>query len=197
VRHRLGYPCRPLRSWRAVCPGAAVPTILVGRMSAILPIRQESGTQPRTESAHLQASSGAPGWNRTSDTRFRNHAESVMGCSGPCAKVLHRPWFCAGSVLGRGEASCRQDVGSASEETRKRHSAPETNGFVERLDQTRKYEHLYQREIEQAAVLAEEVEAFLALYNEVRPHESLGQRIPFAMHRGDQHLFRALSLQDP
>src|SRR5450830_413863 len=53
-----------------------------------------------------------------------------------------------------------------------------------------KYEHLYQREIEQAVELAEAVDAYLSLYNEVRPHESLGQRMPLVMHCGDPHLFR-------
>jgi len=68
---------------------------------------------------------------------------------------------------------------------------------VERFNQSLKYEHLYQREIDHAATLAEEVEAFLAMFSEVRPHESLGQRVPMALHRGDQHLFQVLSLQDP
>jgi putative transposase len=83
------------------------------------------------------------------------------------------------------------------EHIRTRHYAPETNGVVERFNQTLKYEHLYQRETDQAATLAEEVESFLTLYNEVRPHESLGQRQPLAMHRADPHLFQALSLQHP
>jgi hypothetical protein len=58
-------------------------------------------------------------------------------------------------------------------------------------------QHSRQNEIEQAATLAEEVADFLALYNEVRPHESLRQRIPLVVHRADPHLFQALSLQDP
>jgi len=74
---------------------------------------------------------------------------------------------------------------------------PETNGVSSASTRRPGYEHLYQREIEQAATLAEEVEDFLATFNEVRPHEALGQRIPLAMHRGDQHLFQALSLQLP
>src|SRR5665811_101266 len=47
---------------------------------------------------------GAPGWNRTSDTRFRKHAEGVTGRSASCAKVLHSPRFCAGSVTARAKA---------------------------------------------------------------------------------------------
>src|SRR5665647_1629384 len=53
--------------------------------------------------------------------------------------------------MGRGEASCRQVGGNAP-------LRPETNGVVERFSQTLKYEHLYQREIDQAAAFAEEVE---------------------------------------
>jgi putative transposase len=86
---------------------------------------------------------------------------------------------------------------SCLEHIRTRHYAPETNGVVERFNQSLKYEHLYQHEIDQAATLAEEVEAFLALFNEVRPHEALAWRQPLAMHRADPHLFQALSLQEP
>lgn len=79
------------------------------------------------------------------------------------------------TVLGHGEASCRQDVGSS----------------------LAKYEHLYQREVDQAAIFAEEVESFLSLNNEVRPHEAAGQRAPLSRRRGDHTYFRALSLQLP
>jgi hypothetical protein len=41
-----------------------------------------------------------------------------------------------------------------------------------------------------AVKLAEEVTSYLSPYNEVRLHESLGQRTQLAMHRADQHLFR-------
>ena len=83
------------------------------------------------------------------------------------------------------------------EHIRTRHYAPDTNGVVERFNQTLKYEHLYQREIEQAATLAEEVANLLRTFNEVRPHESLGQRQPHGVHRGDHHLLQALTLQQP
>jgi hypothetical protein len=43
---------------------------------------------------------------------------------------------------------------------------------VGRLRRSLKYEHLYQREIANAAELAEEVTAYLRLYNEIRPYES-------------------------
>ena len=94
-------------------------------------------------------------------------------------------------------ASCRQVGGTSAARILARHYAPETNGLVERFKQSLKYEHLYQRDIDHAATLAEEVEAFLVMFNEVRPHESLAGRQPLAMHRADPHLFQALSLQDP
>jgi len=83
------------------------------------------------------------------------------------------------------------------EHIRTRHYAPETNGVVERFNQTLKYEHLYQREIDQATTLAGEVESFLTVFNEIGPHETLAQRTPLPLHRADPHLFQALSLQDP
>jgi putative transposase len=83
------------------------------------------------------------------------------------------------------------------EHIRTRHYAPQTNGVVERFNQSLKYEHLYQREVEHAAVLAEEVEEFLQSFNEVRPHESLAWHQPLAMHRADPHLFQGLCLQLP
>jgi hypothetical protein len=52
------------------------------------------------------------------------------------------------------------------------------------------YEHLYRCEITNAAELAEGVAAYLALYNEVKPHQTLGQKRPLVVHRPDPHLFR-------
>ena len=57
-------------------------------------------------------------------------------------------------------------------------------------------EHLYQREIANAAELAEEVAAYLVLYNEIRPHESLGLETPLSSHCGDTPI-SGQSLQDP
>jgi transposase InsO family protein len=47
---------------------------------------------------------------------------------------------------------------------RTRHHAPETNGVVERFNQTLRYEHLYQFEIADALELADEVEALRELF---------------------------------
>jgi transposase InsO family protein len=62
--------------------------------------------------------------------------------------------------------------------------------MVERFNRALKHQHLYQREIEPVAELAEEVEAYLALYNEIRPHEALGRKRQLLVHRGDSRLFR-------
>ena len=78
---------------------SAVLTILVGNLSAILPIRKQIAGSPKMESTDLQERCGAPGWNRTSDTRFRKHAEGVIARGASCGNVLHSPRFCPSSVL--------------------------------------------------------------------------------------------------
>jgi putative transposase len=83
------------------------------------------------------------------------------------------------------------------EHIRTRHYAPGTNGVVERFHRSMKYEHLYQREIANAAELSEEVEEYVRSFNEVRPHETLGQRPPLLLHRADPHLFQGSTLQEP
>jgi hypothetical protein len=45
---------------------------------------------------------------------------------------------------------------------------------IERFTQSLKYEHLYRLEVATGHDLAEECEEFRALYNDIRPHESLG-----------------------
>jgi len=52
----------------------------------------------------MQARSGAPGLDRTADTRFRKHAKDGIARSAPCAIVLHDPRFRESSVLGRAQA---------------------------------------------------------------------------------------------
>jgi transposase InsO family protein len=49
---------------------------------------------------------------------------------------------------------------------------------VERFNRTIKYEHLYRLEIANGHELATSVEEFIALYNEIRPHEALEQEVP-------------------
>lgn len=61
---------------------------------------------------------------------------------------------------------------------RTRHYAPQTNGVVERLNQSLKYEHLYRHEINDAQELAEQVDKYIDIYNAIRPHEELDFHTP-------------------
>ena len=63
-------------------------------------IRRSAGKRNR----HVQKRSGAPGLDRTADTRFRKHEEGVVARIASYAKVLHGPRFCAGSVTSRAQA---------------------------------------------------------------------------------------------
>jgi len=90
---------------------------LVGKLSAVLPLQKLCAGRHSTRNRPEQEKRGAPGWNRTSDTRFGNHAEGVTGRGGSCAIVLHGPRFCASSVLGRAQPCCavaRRLVGIAA-----------------------------------------------------------------------------------
>lgn len=81
---------------------------------------------------------------------------------------------------------------------RTRHHAPETNGVVERFNGSLKYEHLYRHEIADALELADEAEAYRALYNAVRPHEAIGFATPLSRYLADplaSHLSEAESVQ--
>ena len=61
---------------------------------------------------------------------------------------------------------------------RTRHHSPETNGVVERFNQSLKYEHLYRNEISNGQHLVEEIKSYCDLYNHIRPHESLDFTAP-------------------
>jgi len=77
-----------------------------------------------------------------------------------------------------------------------RRYTPQTNGVVKRFNQSLKYKHLHRLEINQARKLAQELEAFLQLYNKVRPHEALGFRRPREIYRLDPHLFSEENVQE-
>ena len=68
--------------------------------------------------------------------------------------------------------------------------------MVGRFNQSLKYEHLHRLEINQAWELAEEVEAFLRLHNEVRPHEAIGFKRPLEIYLLEPHLFWGESVQE-
>ena len=76
------------------------------------------------------------------------------------------------------------------EHVRTRSLHPRADGVVERFYRTLKYEHLYRLEIRDAIELDEEVETHRRTYNEVRPHESLGQVTPMSVHLADPNLFQ-------
>ena len=59
--------------------------------------------RPKQKSPYA-GKNGAPGWNRTSDTRFRKHVEGVTDGGPSCVIVQHGPRFWAGSVVGRAQA---------------------------------------------------------------------------------------------
>lgn len=65
---------------------------------------------------------------------------------------------------------------------RTRHYAPQTNGVVERFNQSLKYEHLYRHEITDGQHLVEHVEEFLRIYNTIRPHEALDSATPMSTY---------------
>lgn len=68
------------------------------------------------------------------------------------------------------------------EHVRTRHYAPETNGVVERFNQSLKYEHLYRHEITDGQDLTEHVDTFLDVYNRIRPHEALDFETPGSVY---------------
>jgi putative transposase len=77
---------------------------------------------------------------------------------------------------------------------RTRHYSPGQNGVVERFNRSLKYEHLCRLEIDDASDLMDEVATFLEIYNDIRPHEAIGDLRPAEMHQLP-HLFRAQSVQ--
>ena len=78
---------------------------------------------------------------------------------------------------------------------RTRHKAPETNGVIERFFQSAKYEHLYRHEIADGPALADHVDGFLTVYNEVRPHEALDFKLPIDRYRKPPPITLAPTIQ--
>jgi putative transposase len=81
---------------------------------------------------------------------------------------------------------------------RTRHHAPETNGVVERFFGSLKYEHLYREEIANGQELHDQVQAFVRLYNQTRPHERLGFSTPRAayLRPPEPNLFQPQGVQE-
>jgi putative transposase len=61
---------------------------------------------------------------------------------------------------------------------RTKHRSPETNGVIERFYESIKYEHLYRLEIPNGHALANELDLYRTLFNEIRPHETLDFHTP-------------------
>ena len=68
---------------------------------------------------------------------------------------------------------------------RTRYRSPQTNGVIERFNESVKYEHLYRQEIANGIELNAELEKYRRLYNEIRPHEALGQVTPIEIYLAD------------
>lgn len=64
------------------------------------------------------------------------------------------------------------------EHVRTRHRSPETNGVIERWYESIKYEHLYLHEIDDGPALAAQVAGYERIYNDERPHETIGWARP-------------------
>ncbi len=65
---------------------------------------------------------------------------------------------------------------------RTRAKSPGQNGVRERAFQSLKYEHLYRHEIDDGHDLTTQSEHYRQLFNQVRPHQSLGGRRPLDVH---------------
>jgi hypothetical protein len=63
-------------------------------------------------------------------------------------------------------------------QVRTRVRSPQTNGVIERVFGTLKYEHLYRAPIDDGGRLAMETARFRDIYDRIRPHRSLGDRTP-------------------
>lgn len=61
---------------------------------------------------------------------------------------------------------------------RTRVKSPQTNGVIERFFGTLKYEHLFRGPINDGDALAVEINWFRDIYNTIRPHQALHDRIP-------------------
>ena len=61
---------------------------------------------------------------------------------------------------------------------RTRVRSPQTNGVIERFFGTLKYEHLFRGPIDDGDALAMEAHRFRQIYNTIRPHQAIGDRVP-------------------
>jgi transposase InsO family protein len=71
------------------------------------------------------------------------------------------------------------------EHVRTRHRSPQSNGVIERWNQSLKYEHLYLHEIDDGPALADQVLEYARLYNDERPHEAIDWARPRDRYTAD------------
>jgi putative transposase len=97
---------------------------------------------------------------------------TIVSDNGPAYKadlfakfvMAHRPWL---------------------RHVRTRYRSPQSNGVIERFNESVKYEHLFRREIPNGYELNVETERYRHVYNEIRPHESLEFMTPLAVYLAD------------
>lgn len=65
---------------------------------------------------------------------------------------------------------------------RTRYRSPQSNGVIERFNESIKYEHLFRQEIPNGFELNIEIEKYRRIYNEIRPHESLDFLTPLEVY---------------
>ncbi|MEV6432621.1 transposase [Nocardia sp. NPDC051463] len=92
---------------------------------------------------------------------------AVVSDNGPCFR-------------GGGVQVCVRRAGPAAAARSHLGRSPQTNGVIERFFGILKYEHLFRGVIAEGDALDMEVHRFRIIYNTVRPHQALGDRVPSA-----------------
>ena len=94
---------------------------------------------------------------------------AVVSDNGPCFR---------GETFAQAFAQAFAGEDPLLRHVRTRVRSPQTNGVIERIFGTLKYEHLYRGVIGDGDALAVEVGRFRQLYNTIRPHQALSDRTP-------------------
>jgi putative transposase len=121
------------------------------------------------------------------------NAEAMMGCSllEDCTDPLTGEISPLVIVTDNGPAYKSADfarfIAGRPELThvRTRHYSPQTNGVVERFNQSLKYEHLFRHDIADGQELVERIEEYCDIYNQIRPHEALDFKTPLRKYLED------------
>ncbi len=97
---------------------------------------------------------------------------AVVSDNGPCFR---------GDVF----KSAFEDDDPLLRHVRTRVRSPQTNGVIERLFGTLKYEHLYRSPIDDGDALAVDINRFRQIYNTIRPHQAFADRTPRDAYLGE------------